>query len=81
MEYQHSVKDSPLNSACVVENLCCYFKQIISCEKTKLKNIYATRWLIFAGPVTYTNNLFIRIMTYHFCTSPFTSLSPYFHVN
>ena len=40
MEYQHSVsfKDSPLNSACVVENLCCYFKQIISYEKTKLKN-------------------------------------------
>ena len=31
------LKDSPLNSACVVENLCCYFKQIISYEKTKLK--------------------------------------------
>ena len=39
MEYQHSVKDSPLNSACVVENLCCYFKQIIIYEKTKLKNM------------------------------------------
>ena len=55
MEYQHSVslKDSPLNSACVVENLYCYFKQIISYEKMKLKNkeFYATRWFIFAGPV------------------------------
>ena len=41
MEHQHSVslKDSPLNSPCVVENLCCYFKQIISYEKTKLKNM------------------------------------------
>ena len=33
-----ALKDSPLNSACVVENLCCYFKQIISYEKTNLKN-------------------------------------------
>ena len=32
-----TLKDSPLNSACVVENLCCYFKQIISYEKTDLK--------------------------------------------
>ena len=40
MEYQHyvSFKDSLLNSACVVETLHCYFKQIISYEKTQLKN-------------------------------------------
>ena len=38
MAYQHSVSFKRF-SACVVENLCCHFKQSISYEKTKLKNI------------------------------------------
>ena len=37
-------------------NLCCYFKQIISYEKPRLK-FYAIRQLIFAGPVTYGKNV------------------------
>ena len=51
-----ALKDSPLNSAFVVENLCGYFKRTINYDKTKLKklgNFYTTTWLIFAGPVTY----------------------------
>ena len=53
------LKDSPLNSAFVVENLCGWFKYTINYGKTKLEklgNIYATTWLIFAGPVTYKIN-------------------------
>ena len=47
-------KDSPLNSAFVVENLCGLIKRTIN-YKIKLKNLgnfYATTWLIFTGPVT-----------------------------
>ena len=50
-----ALKDSPLNSAFVVENLCGLFKRTLNYDKTKLKilgNFYATTWLIFAGPVT-----------------------------
>ena len=50
MEYQHSV-----NFVCVVENLYCYFKQIISYEDKveKIRQfLYDYRWLIFACPVT-----------------------------
>ena len=50
-----ALNDSPLNSAFVVENLCCYFKCTINYDKTKLKklgNFYTTTWLIFAGLVT-----------------------------
>ena len=49
-----ALKDSPLNSAFVVVNLCGYFKRIINYDKIKLKkfgNFYVTAWLIFAGPV------------------------------
>ena len=51
-----ALKDAPLNSAFVVENLCGYFKHTINYDKIKLKkvgNFYATTWLIFAGPVTF----------------------------
>ena len=37
----------PITFTCAAENLCCYFKQITSYEKTKLKN-NANRCLIFA---------------------------------
>ena len=53
-----ALKDPPLNSAVVVENLCGYFKHTINYDKIKLKKLgdfYATTWLIFAGPVTYVN--------------------------
>ena len=33
----YTLKDSPLNSACVVETLCCYFEQITSYEKTEVE--------------------------------------------
>ena len=52
------LKDTPLNSAFVIENLCGWFKLTINYDKTKLKklgNFYATTWLIFAGPVTYSD--------------------------
>ena len=65
-----ALKDSPLNSAFVVENLCGEFKHIINYDKTKLKklgNFYATTWLIFAGPVinlpTYAANS--ALQTFH----------------
>ena len=51
-----ALKDSPLDSAFVVENLCGLFKCTINYDKTYLKklgNFYATTWLNFAGPVTY----------------------------
>ena len=44
-----ALKDSPLNSAFVVENLCGEFKRTINYDKTKLKklgNLYMTTWLI-----------------------------------
>ena len=47
-----ALKDSPLNSAFVVENLCGYFKCTINYDKTKSKklgNFYMIIWLIFAG--------------------------------
>ena len=34
-----ALKDSPLNSAFVVENMCGYFKRAINDGKTKLKQI------------------------------------------
>ena len=49
-----TLKDSPLNSAFVVENLCGYFKRTINYDKTKLKilgNFYATTWLIFVSRI------------------------------
>ena len=58
-----ALKDSPLNSAFVVENLCGEFKRTINYDKTKLKklgNFYATTWLIFAGLVTYNYVVFIK---------------------
>ena len=49
-----ALKDSPVNSAFVVENLCGQFKHMIrSVKLEKLGNFYTTTWLIFAGPVTY----------------------------
>ena len=54
MEYLHSVCFTrfsiKINSACVVENLCCYKEDKV--EKLWQLYFYATTWLIFAGPVT-----------------------------
>ena len=50
-----ALKDSPLNFAFVVDNLCGEFKCSINYDKTKLKklgNFNVTTWLIFTGPVT-----------------------------
>ena len=54
-----ALKDPPLNSAFVVKNLACYYKYSISYGTIYLKNLgnfFATRWLIFADPVTYAIN-------------------------
>ena len=51
-----ALKDPPLHSAFVVKNLACYYKYSIRYGTIYLKNLgnfFATRWLIFADPVTF----------------------------
>ena len=58
-----ALKDSLLNSAFVVENLCGEFKRSINYDNTKLGNSYATTWLIFAGLVTYSDKIRNKLLT------------------